>query len=175
MAMARSMSRTCRMAARMAAGCITVIIPGQTTTPPSRTVGEPRAADDGGAAMSIMPAPRGRAAVPQAGPRRTNWLTAGRPVEDPDLDLVRRAGSGDGPACAALVDGHLARVTALAGRMLGNRADAEDVAQEVFLRVWQQAAKWRAGEARFSTWLHRVTLNLCHDRLRRRREVALDP
>ena len=96
------------------------------------------------------------------------------PAEDPDLDLVRRAGAGDGPACAALVDRHLARVTALAGRMLGNRADAEDVAQEVFLRVWQQAAKWRAGEARFSTWLHRVTLNLCHDRLRRRREVALD-
>lgn len=99
---------------------------------------------------------------------------AGGPVEDPDLDLVRRAGAGDGPACAALVDRHLARITALAGRMLGNRADAEDVAQEVFLRVWQQAAKWRAGEARFSTWLHRVTLNLCHDRLRRRREVALE-
>ena len=99
---------------------------------------------------------------------------AGGPVEDPDLDLVRRAGAGDGPACAALVDRHLARITALAGRMLGNRADAEEVAQDVFLRVWQQAAKWRAGEARFSTWLHRVTLNLCHDRLRRRREVALE-
>jgi RNA polymerase sigma-70 factor (ECF subfamily) len=58
--------------------------------------------------------------------------------------------------------------------VLANRADAEEVAQEVFLRVWQQAAKWRAGEARFSTWLHRVTLNLCHDRLRRRRETALE-
>jgi DNA-directed RNA polymerase specialized sigma24 family protein len=61
---------------------------------------------------------------------------AGGPVEDPDLDLVRRAGAGDGPACAALVDRHLARITALAGRMLGNRADAEDGARaEVFLRV----------------------------------------
>src|ERR1700752_4436656 len=100
--------------------------------------------------------------------------TAGLPAEDPDLELVRRAGAGDGPACAALVDRHLARVTGLAGRMLGNRADAEEVAQEVFLRVWQQAHKWRSGEARFSTWLHRVTLNLCHDRLRRRRETSLD-
>jgi RNA polymerase sigma-70 factor (ECF subfamily) len=96
------------------------------------------------------------------------------PADDPDLELVRRAGAGDAPACAALVDRYLAKVTALAGRTLANRADAEEVAQEVFLRVWQHAGRWRAGEARFSTWLYRVTLNLCHDRLRRRRETGLD-
>jgi len=105
-------------------------------------------------------------------------LASGRPasgpVEDPDLELVRRVGAGDGPACAALVDRHLARIVGLAGRMLGNRAEAEEVAQDVFLRVWQQAGRWRAGEARFSTWLHRVTVNLCHDRLRRRRETTLE-
>lgn len=100
--------------------------------------------------------------------------SAGAPLEDPDLDLVRRVGRGDGAACAALVDRHLPRIVALAGRMLGNRADAEEVAQEVFLRVWQQAARWRPGEAKFSTWLHRVAVNLCHDRLRRRRETGLD-
>jgi RNA polymerase sigma factor (sigma-70 family) len=94
-------------------------------------------------------------------------------ADDPDLDLLRRIGAGDGAACAALVDRHLRRVTALAGRLLGSRADAEDVAQEVFLRVWQQAPRWRSGEAKFSTWLHRVTLNLCTDRLRRRRETDL--
>jgi RNA polymerase sigma-70 factor (ECF subfamily) len=93
---------------------------------------------------------------------------------DPDLEILRRIGAGDGAACALLVDRHLRRVTALAGHMLGNRADAEDVAQEVFLRVWKQAPKWRSGEAKFSTWLHRVTLNLCTDRLRRRRETGLD-
>jgi len=102
----------------------------------------------------------------------------GRPLPasavDPDLELVRRAGAGDAPACAALVDRYLAKVTAFAGRTLANRADAEEVAQEVFLRVWQHAGSWRAGDARFSTWLYRVTLNLCHDRLRRRRETALD-
>ena len=96
------------------------------------------------------------------------------PVEDSDLDLVRRVGAGDGPACAALVDRHLSRILGLAGRMLGNRAEAEEVAQEVFLRVWQQAGRWRAGEARFSTWLHRVAVNLCQDRLRRRRETSLE-
>jgi RNA polymerase sigma-70 factor (ECF subfamily) len=93
---------------------------------------------------------------------------------DPDLELVHRAGAGDAPACAALVDRYLAKVTAFAGRTLANRADAEEVAQEVFLRVWQHAGSWRAGGARFSTWLYRVTLNLCHDRLRRRRETTLD-
>jgi RNA polymerase sigma-70 factor (ECF subfamily) len=99
--------------------------------------------------------------------------TAG-PADDPDLELVRRAGVGDAAACAALADRYLAKVTALAGRTLANRADAEEVAQEVFLRVWQHAGRWRAGQARFSTWLYRVTLNLCHDRLRRRRETTLD-
>lgn len=99
---------------------------------------------------------------------------AGAPLEDPDLDLVRRVGRGDGAACAALIDRHLPRIMALAGRMLGNRADAEEVAQEVFLRVWQQAAGWRPGAAKFSTWLHRVAVNLCHDRLRRRRETGIE-
>jgi RNA polymerase sigma-70 factor (ECF subfamily) len=104
-------------------------------------------------------------------------LAGGRPAgpaDDPDLELVRRAGVGDAAACAALADRYLAKVTALAGRTLANRADAEEVAQEVFLRVWQHAGRWRAGQARFSTWLYRVTLNLCHDRLRRRRETTLD-
>jgi len=93
---------------------------------------------------------------------------------DPDLEILRRIGAGDGAACALLVDRHLRRITALAGHMLGNRADAEDVAQEVFLRVWKQAPAWRSGEAKFSTWLHRVTINLCTDRLRRRRETGLE-
>lgn len=94
--------------------------------------------------------------------------------DDPDLDLVRRAGEGDGNACAALVDRHLPRMMAMAGRMLGSRTEAEDVAQEVFLRIWRHAADWKPGRARFSTWMYRVAMNLCHDRLRRRREVDLD-
>lgn len=93
---------------------------------------------------------------------------------DPDLLLVRRAGAGDGEACAALVNRHLARIHALGVRLLGNRAEAEEVAQETFLRAWRQAPVWREGEARFSAWLHRVAVNLCRDRLRRRRETPLE-
>ena len=89
---------------------------------------------------------------------------------DPDDELVRRAGQGDAAAVQALVARKLRRVLALAERMLGDPAEAEDVAQETFVKVWRNAARWRPGAARFDTWLHRVTLNLCYDRLRRRRE-----
>lgn len=92
---------------------------------------------------------------------------------DPDLELVRRVAQGDGAACAVLVDRHLGRITAFAARMLGGRAEAEEVAQEVFVRVWKHAENWEPGRALFSTWLHKVALNLCYDRLRRRRETAL--
>src|ERR1700729_3582096 len=85
---------------------------------------------------------------------------------DPDDELVRRAGQGDAAAVQALVARKL-------HRMLGDPAEAEDVAQETFIRVWRHAARWRPGAARFDTWLHRVTLNLCYDRLRRRREKPM--
>jgi RNA polymerase sigma-70 factor (ECF subfamily) len=69
---------------------------------------------------------------------------------------------------------YLPRILALATRMLGSAGEADDVAQETFLRIWTSAAKWRSGEARFSTWIHRVALNLCYDQLRRRRDVSAD-
>lgn len=65
----------------------------------------------------------------------------------------------------------LPRMLALAHRMLGDPVEAEDVAQEAMLRAWKQAPKWRPGQAKFDTWLHRVGLNLCYDRLRKRREI----
>ena len=89
---------------------------------------------------------------------------------DPDDELLRLAGRGDAAAIQTLVARKLRRVLSLAERMLGDAAEAEDVAQEAFLRVWRHAARWTPGKARFDTWLHRVTLNLCYDRLRRRRE-----
>ena len=93
---------------------------------------------------------------------------------DPDEDLVRRVGEGDPAAIQAMVARKLPRMLSLAQRMLGDAAEAEDVAQEAMLRAWRQAPRWTPGQARFDTWLHRVGLNLCYDRLRRRREIATD-
>ena len=94
-------------------------------------------------------------------------------ADDPDGPLVQRIADGDARATRALVEAKLPRLLALATRMLGDRAEAEDVAQETFLRAWKQAPRWTPGGARFDTWLHTVVLNLCRDRLRRRRETPL--
>ena len=59
--------------------------------------------------------------------------------------------------------------------MLGDFGEAEDVVQEAFLRTWRFAPNWRPGAARFDTWLHRVALNLCYDRLRRRASTVEMP
>jgi RNA polymerase sigma-70 factor (ECF subfamily) len=88
-------------------------------------------------------------------------------MRDPDEELVARVGAGDRRAAAELVRRHLPKMVGLARRMLGDAAEAEDVAQEVFLRVWRHAAEWRPGQAKFETWMHRVAMNLCLDRLRR--------
>lgn len=94
---------------------------------------------------------------------------------DPDLDTLRAVAAGNQQACALLVDRHLTRLHAAAGRLLGDIDEAEDVCQEVFMRLWTQAPRWQAGRAKLSTWLYRVMLNACHDRLRKRRpEVELD-
>ncbi len=95
-------------------------------------------------------------------------------MDDNDDELVGRAGAGDADAFGRLVRRHLSRVVGFAGRTLGDRAAAEDVAQEVFLRLWAGAARWKPRGARVGAWLHRVALNLCLDRLARRRDAPLD-
>lgn len=95
-------------------------------------------------------------------------------VEDPDLADVRLAGAGDRLAFARIVGRNIDPLIRFSERMLGSRAEAEDAVQDVFLRAWKQTANWRSGEARFSTWLHRVALSRCTDRVRARRETALD-
>lgn len=94
-----------------------------------------------------------------------------------DDALVAACGRGDQAAFAKLVRLHSARVHALALRMTASPADAEEIAQETFWRVWSSAARWQPGGARFTTWLHRIAMNLCIDRQRRarlRRFVQLD-
>jgi RNA polymerase sigma factor (sigma-70 family) len=92
---------------------------------------------------------------------------------DPDVELLDRIGNNEAQAVNEMVSRKLPRLLALASRLLGDADEAKDVAQESFLRIWKQASQWRSGQARFDTWLHRVVLNLCYDRLRRRREQPL--
>ncbi len=105
---------------------------------------------------------------------RTNDIQATVWVEprmsvDPDAELVARIAGGDQAAARDLMNRHLSKLFNLARRMLGSKEEAEDVTQETFLRAWRHAARWESGAARFETWLHRVTMNLCYDRLRSRR------
>ncbi len=82
-----------------------------------------------------------------------------------DALLVASAG-GDARAFRALVDRHSGQAYAVALRMTGSAAEAEDVVQDAFLRVWRHAGSWRTGGARFATWLFQIVLNLCRDRAR---------
>ena len=92
---------------------------------------------------------------------------------DQDAELLRKIIAGDATATRLLVHQKLPRLHSLARRMLDDAVEAEDVVQECFIRLWRQAPTWRSGTARVDTWLHRVTLNLCYDRLRKKREVVV--
>ncbi|SMO46965.1 RNA polymerase, sigma subunit, ECF family [Thalassovita litoralis] len=82
--------------------------------------------------------------------------------------------NGDPDAARALNIRLTPRAFGQAMRMLGDRAEAEDVAQDAMLRLWKIAPDWRRGEAKVTTWLYRVVANLCTDRLRKQRNVDID-
>ncbi|MGJ8585408.1 MAG: RNA polymerase sigma factor [Marinosulfonomonas sp.] len=91
-----------------------------------------------------------------------------------DEALLVAFGNGDRDAARILTARLTPRVLGYSTRILGDRAEAEDVAQEAMLRLWRIAEDWRQGEAKVSTWLYRVVANLCTDRLRKKRGVGLD-
>lgn len=76
------------------------------------------------------------------------------------------------PTWDEVVDEHSARVYRLAFRLTGNKADAEDLTQEVFVRVFRSLASYTPGT--FEGWLHRITTNLFLDQVRRRRRIRMD-
>jgi RNA polymerase sigma-70 factor (ECF subfamily) len=89
-----------------------------------------------------------------------------------DDALVHAVAAGDAGAYRALSARYLLPIVRYAARLLGDAHEAEDVAQETFLRLWQDAARYEARGHKPSTWLFRIAHNQCIDRLRRRRLLA---
>ena len=90
------------------------------------------------------------------------------PLDELDDDtLMERIGAGDRAAFSQFCRRHAARCLAVTQQLLRNPSDAEEAVQDVFLRVWQSASRWHRTEARVTTWLYRVAVNLSLDRLRR--------
>ncbi len=98
---------------------------------------------------------------------------AGTGVLGDDALLVLFA-NGDPGAASELTARLAPRALGVALRVLGNRAEAEDVTQEAMMRLWRMAPNWQPGQAQVSTWMYRVVMNLCIDLKRRQRGGHLD-
>lgn len=95
-------------------------------------------------------------------------------ADDEDVRLMQLVSTGDTVAFERLVERHQALVAGTIGRMLGNNADVEDIAQQVFVRVWKSAKRY-VPRAKFTTWLLKITRNLVFNELRRRRRHPVTP
>jgi RNA polymerase sigma-70 factor (ECF subfamily) len=100
-------------------------------------------------------------------------LTLSPQVRDPDTYLIEKARNGDTEAVTELYRRHERRVYNLALRTLGNPWDAADVAQEAFIKAFRNLNSFK-GEARFTTWLHRIVVNAAYDHLRKQRPEPMD-
>jgi RNA polymerase sigma-70 factor (ECF subfamily) len=92
----------------------------------------------------------------------------------PDTDLVSRAAAGDASAFQALVERHRSMVYRVAFQFAGNHHDAEDIAQEVFIKVYRSLERFRQ-EAQLSSWLYRIVMNACIDHRRRHAPAGSAP
>src|ERR671916_3496604 len=84
----------------------------------------------------------------------------------PDTELISRAAAGDHSAFHALVERHRSMVYRVAYQFAGNHHDAEDIAQDVFIKVYRSLDKFRQ-DAQLSSWLYRIVMNACIDHRRR--------
>jgi RNA polymerase sigma-70 factor (ECF subfamily) len=94
-------------------------------------------------------------------------------VRADEAALVAEAGGGDSRAFGVLMERHLGTIVSVARRMLRDDAEAEDVAQETFLRLWRSGATLEIGPAGIRPWLRRVVSNLCLDRVRGQSRVKV--
>lgn len=116
----------------------------------------------------------GAASSPQDEPEPESSLAESD--EASDITLMLRVRDGDLEAFETLVTRHQHSVVGTAAKMLGGAADAEDIGQQVFVRVWKHAARYQPS-AKFTTWLMTITRNLVFNELRRRRrsqQVSMD-
>jgi RNA polymerase sigma factor (sigma-70 family) len=86
--------------------------------------------------------------------------------------LLARVAARDGAAFRQLVDAHAQALHRVAWRMTGDRHEAEDIAQEAMLRLWDHAPRWAEGRQSLAAWLRRIAVNLAIDRLRRGKRIA---
>lgn len=125
------------------------------------------------ATATINPSvPAGRIGSPAGGilARLARHSARGTSVaQNDDHALMQDIAKGHRPALARLMAQHARGVALFAGRYLCNAADGDDIAQEVFVCVWAQARRYDPAKAAVSTWLYRITTNLCIDRQRRNR------
>jgi RNA polymerase sigma-70 factor, ECF subfamily len=91
-----------------------------------------------------------------------------------DADLIARAASGDAAAFQALVERHRSMVYRVAYQFAGNHHDAEDIAQEVFIKVYRSLDRFRQ-DAQLSSWMYRIVMNACIDHRRRHSPAAAAP
>jgi RNA polymerase sigma-70 factor (ECF subfamily) len=91
-----------------------------------------------------------------------------------DTELVRKATSGDGRALDVLVERYAPKVNRLASQLLGDLEDARDAAQESLMKLCTRLRQFR-GEAQFATWLHRLVVNTCRDRMAFQRVRRTEP
>ena len=107
--------------------------------------------------------------VPAAGPPARAVPNATLTADEQDIIWMMRVRTGDRPAFGELVECHQQRVVGTVARMLGaDAADAEDIGQQVFLRVWKSAGRYEP-TAKFTTWLYTITRHLVFNELRRRK------
>lgn len=118
-----------------------------------------------GTGLAVRPGRQGRNPVDDGHPTASH-------AEPRNVDLIAAVAGGSMPALAELVRRHQDKVLSLSYRILGRWDQAEDVAQEAFLRVYRAAGQYEPNAA-FTTWLYRIVVNLCLDAKRRTRKAPI--
>src|SRR6266699_5381688 len=98
----------------------------------------------------------------------------GSKEDDEDVRLMRLVSGGDTGAFEEIIERHQSLVAGTVARMLGSNSEVEDIAQQVFIRVWKSAGRY-VPRAKFTTWLLKITRNLVFNELRRTKRHANVP